>query len=293
MIQSMTGFGDSALSEEGVNYTLEVRSLNNRYFKSAIKMPEHLQFLEADVERLLRSRLGRGSIAYHLRVRNTSAEAAYEINRAALESYIQQLSDLQPTRQAATVDLAALMELPGVCQPRELDPDARQRAWDVVQRLTTQAMDRLIDMRQTEGRALRGDLLVGVRSIREHLAAVGALAGQVIDDYHRRLRQRVDQLLGEAQIQLDQETLSREVALFAERCDVNEETSRLGSHLEQFEALCESQELAGRKLEFLAQEMLREANTIGSKANNAEIARHIVEIKASIDRLKEQVQNVE
>jgi uncharacterized protein (TIGR00255 family) len=293
VIHSMTGFGDAALGEDGVNYTLEIRSLNNRYFKASIKLPEHLQFLEAEVERLLRSRLGRGSITYHLRVRNVSAEAAYEINRAALEAYVQQLSGLKIAGQSTRVDLAALMELPGVCQPREMDHDARRQAWDVLQRMTLEAMDKLVAMRQIEGRALRQDLLAGVRTIRQHLAEVQELAPQVIEDYYRRLRQRVDQLLGEAQIQLDQETLSREVALFAERCDVNEETARLACHLEQFETLCDSKELTGRKLEFLAQEMLREANTVGSKANNAEIGRHIVEIKAAIDRLKEQTQNVE
>lgn len=292
MILSMTGYGDAQLTEQGVSYALEIRSVNNRYFKPNIKLPEHLQFLEAEAEKMLHARLGRGSINLSLRVRDTSAQAAYEINTAALQAYLDKLAKVKHAGPVS-LDLAAIVALPGVCQPPEMDETLRERQWAIVEKMTAQALDRLLAMRAAEGKALRDDLLKHTASIREHLAALRERTPTVVEDYQKRLTTRVNDLLSSQKIQLAQQDLAREVALFAERCDVNEEISRLTCHLDQFDKACDSKEHAGRKLDFLAQEMLREANTIGSKANDATIAGHIVEVKASIDRLKEQVQNVE
>lgn len=292
MILSMTGYGDAQLAEDGVNYALEVRSVNNRYLKASIKLPEHLQFLESEVDKLIRGRLVRGTLNYTLRVRDASAEAAYEINTAALQSYLRQLGAVQHVG-ATSVDLATILALPGVCQPPDMDEAAREHQLRIVARLTDAALDKLIRMRADEGRALRDDLLKHTAAIRTELAAIAERSPAVVTDYFRRLTQRVNELLSEAKLELDREDLTKEVAIFAERCDVNEEIARLRCHLDQFEKLCDSKQHAGRKLDFLAQEMLREANTIGSKSNDSTITRHIVEIKALIDRLKEQVQNVE
>jgi uncharacterized protein (TIGR00255 family) len=292
MILSMTGYGDAQLMEDGVGYALEIRSLNNRYLKPSIKLPEHLQFLEPEVDKLLRNRLVRGTLNYTLRVRDTSAQAAYEINVAALQAYLNQLNSVHPTGPVS-VDLATVLALPGVCQPPEMDEAAREHQLKVVSTLTNEALDKLIAMRAEEGRALRDDLLKHTAAIRQELAAIAERSPAVVAEYLRRLTQRVNDLIGQAKLQLAEQDLAKEVALFAERCDVSEEIARLKSHLDQFDRLCDSKQHAGRKLDFLAQEMLREANTIGSKSNDAEIARHIVEIKALIDRLKEQVQNVE
>lgn len=293
MIQSMTGYGQAQHAEGGSSYSLEVRSLNNRYFKAVIKLPEHLQFLEAEVEKLLRNRLVRGSITYNLRLRSNTDELAHDINVAALQHYLDQLAAVRHADRPVSLDLATVLTLPGVCQPREMDEQTKQRQWQIVQQLSEQAVDRLIAMRRQEGQALRRDLLAQCQAIHDRLAAVRQRAPAVVEDYHRRLRRRVEELTAAAQLQLDQDSLIREVAVFAERCDINEELARLASHLQQFSQLCDSAEHAGRKLDFITQEMLREANTIGSKANDAEIARQIVEIKSAIDRLKEQLQNVE
>jgi len=294
MIQSMTGYGEAQHAEEGVSYALELRSLNNRYFKANVKLPENLQFMEADVEKLLRTRLQRGSVTYVLRVRNSSAAGAYEINRAALEHYLGQVRGI-PLLEGVegTVDLASILTMPGVCQPPEQDEDTRAHTWEITRRLTEDALERLVQMRGVEGEALREDLLSHCARIRGLAAQIAAQAPAVIAEYQDRLRERVAVLLREARLELETEALLREVAVFADRSDISEEVSRLASHLDQFTRLCDSPELAGRKLDFLAQEMLREANTIGSKSNNAAIARDVVEIKGSIDRLKEQVQNVE
>ena len=292
MIRSMTGYGEAQCHDGEVSYVLEVRSLNNRYFKAAVKLPEYLSVFESEVEKMLRTRLARGSVTYTLRVRNTSAEAAQEINVAALKRYIEQLNQVATTGPVR-IDLATVLALPGVCQPPEMDESRREREFAIVSKLTQEAVDRLIEMRSSEGKALRDDLLTQCGRIREHLSAVARQAPQVLEGYHHKLIQRANELLGNSKLQLELEDVRREVAVYAERCDVNEEISRLGSHLDQFARLCDSDDHAGRKLDFLAQEMLREANTIGSKANDAAIAHHVVEIKGSIDRLKEQVQNIE
>jgi uncharacterized protein (TIGR00255 family) len=292
MILSMTGYGEVQHSDDGVSYVLELRSLNNRYFKASIKLPESLSVFESEVEKLLRTRLSRGSVTFNLRIRDTRAEAAQEINVAAVESYVKQLGKLS-TSVPVQIDLAVILALPGVCQPPGLDEAERERQWKVLESMTVEVMNRLIEMRRVEGKVLRDDLVTQCTQIRKHLAAIAERSPVVLKEYHQRLLNRANELLNEAKLQLQLDDVKREVALYAERCDINEEISRLGSHLDQFEKLCDSRELAGRKLDFLAQELLRETNTIGSKANDAAIAHHIVEIKGAIDRLKEQVQNVE
>lgn len=288
----MTGYGEAQCHDNGVHYALEVRSVNNRYFKASIKLPETLAVLEPEVEKLLRARLMRGSVTCTLRLRNTSAEAAQDVNIAALQRYVEQLSRISVSGPVQ-IDLAAVLALPGVCQPPEIGEDERARQFAILTGLVNQALDRLIEMRKSEGRALREDLLAHCRRIREHLSAVAEQAPQVMKDYHQRLLQRANELLAGSSLQLQIDDVRREVAVYAERCDVHEEIARLRSHLDQFERFCDRGEHAGRKLDFLAQEMLREANTIGSKANDATIAQHVVEIKSAIDRLKEQAQNVE
>jgi len=294
MIHSMTGYGSASAAEEGISYSVEIRSLNNRHYKASIKLPEGFAGLETDVDRWLRAALDRGTLNFSLRVKDGSPTAAYEVNTAALRAYVSQLQGL--TRGGAegmSIDLAALLALPGVCEAPELDEEVRRRRAAVVERLTQQAVKGLLDMRRREGAALLAHLAAQTDVIRQNLAAVEQRAGTVVTEYQQRLATRVNRLLSQAQLDLDRDTLTREVAVYADRCDISEEIIRLKSHLEQFARLCNAEEAAGRKLDFLAQELLREANTIGSKANDVTIGRHIVEIKAAIERLKEQVQNVE
>ena len=294
MIHSMTGFGDAQHEDGGVSYALEIRSLNNRHFKPTIKLPEYCQSFESGVDKLLRARLGRGSVTYTLRVRDTRADAAHEINRDALRSYLSQLAEVVgDDGLPVSIDLGTLLALPGVCQPPPVDAARRDQEWEIIRQLTNTALDKLVVMRAEEGRALRADLVAHCDTLRRGLMRIAELAPLVVTEYHQRLRTRVNQLLSEAKLQLDETDLIKEVAIFAERCDIAEETSRFISHLDQFTGLCDQGEQAGRRLDFLSQELLREANTISSKANKAEISREVVEIKGLIDRLKEQVQNVE
>ena len=293
MIVSMTGFGDATGERNGTHYAVEIRSLNNRFFKAIIKLPENVSGLEPELESTLRERLGRGSITYILKMRSDSAEAAYHINTSALKFYLEQLRSVRELDKGGQIDLGTLLALPGVCQEPRDEIDELEKHGPFIRELTQKAIVKLHTMRQREGEALFSDLMRHSETIARDLKTIQERAPFVIDDYHKRLLQRVNQLLSTAELQVSQADLLKEVAVFAERADISEEIQRLTAHLDAFENACRTGEHAGRKLDFITQEMLREADTIASKANDAAIASQIVEIKGAIDRLKEQVQNVE
>lgn len=293
MLRSMTGFGAASGQVEGVEFTAEVRSVNNRYFKPNLRLPECFPGLETAAEKLLRRRVARGSLTLALRMKVPDEWAAYRVNTAALQTYLEQLRPLEveadPTLR---IDLGSLLQLPGVCEPPELASLA-ERTHDDVLGLIEQAVGALIEMRATEGEQLRADLEANCKAIEDRLSEVRSRAPQVVSEYHQRLRDRVDELTRAGNVNVDADQLAREVAIFAERCDIAEEVSRLAGHLEQFREAMDGQDPCGRKLDFISQEMLREANTMASKSNDAEIAKAVVDIKTGIDRVKEQVQNVE
>jgi uncharacterized protein (TIGR00255 family) len=292
MILSMTGFGEAQLEEDDHVYHLDIRSVNNRYFKSSIRLPDDFAFMEAQVDQLIRRQLTRGSVTLRLHVRDLSASAAQDMNLAAIQHYTTQLGSVPTSGPNFTIDLATLAMLPGVCQPHELTERQRQHSETLTMRLTETAVEKLLEMRRAEGAALAEDLQRHCGVIDEHLQAIRARVPVVMEAYRERLAARVEELLTGSNVRLAAEDLLKEVAIYAERSDVSEELSRLASHLEQFDKVTAGPESAGRKLDFIAQEMLREANTIGSKAGDAEIAHHVIEIKSAIDRVKEQVQNV-
>lgn len=293
MIVSMTGFGDATAERNGTHYAVEIRSLNNRFYKPVIKLPESLSGLEPELESMLREKLGRGSITFSLKMRSNSAEAAYHLNVPALQAYLEQLQQVKGLTDVVGIDLASLVALPGVCQEPRDESDEIEKHGPVVRELAVKAVAKLSTMRKKEGEVLFADLLKQLTLMRANLKEIADLAPSVVEEYHRRLRERVNKLLAQAEVQVSQVDLIKEVAVFAERADIAEEITRLTAHLNSFEQSCRETEHGGRKLDFIAQEMLREANTIAAKANDAEIAKRIVEIKGAIDRVKEQVQNVE
>jgi uncharacterized protein (TIGR00255 family) len=296
LIRSMTGFGDASSQIDGVHYALEVRSLNGKYFKSTIRLPEDLQGLEAELESALRRRLTRGTVTLIARCTDSSADAALEVNHEALSRYIEQV---QRTKQIASgdvrLDVGPLLALPGVLQTPANEEARLEAAREAFGVLLTTAVEELIRMREREGALVLTELRSHADQISERLARIAARAPSVVEEYHLRLRQRIDGMLSDAGLNVEPADLIREIAIYAERTDVAEEVQRLTGHIEQFRELIGSQDdrPIGRTLDFLAQEMLREANTIASKSNDAAISRDIVEIKSAIDRIKEQVQNVE
>ncbi|MGA2265536.1 MAG: YicC/YloC family endoribonuclease [Phycisphaerae bacterium] len=293
MLRSMTGFGSAHGQVDGVEYAVEVRSVNSRYFKAVIKAPEGLSWAETEIEKIIHAAVTRGSVVVTVNVKIPDEQAAYRVNTAALAQYIEQLRPLEiDANPTLRIDLGSLMLLPGVCQPppmEEILEPTRQGLLKLVQKAT----DAMLEMRRHEGKALRDDLLGQCDVVTNNLETVAKHAPQVVTDYHERLVARVKELIHNGQVAVDSEHLAREVAIFAERCDIAEEIARLRGHVEQFRQAVSSPEPAGRKLDFIAQEMLREANTIAAKANDTRIARTVVEIKTAVDRIKEQVQNAE
>ncbi len=296
MIRSMTGFGDASAQIDGVHYHVEVRSLNNKYFKATIRLPEHLQALEAPIDAVLRRTLNRGTITFTAAVADTSASAAMEVNHEALSRYIDQvLAAPAASSERVSIDAASLLGLPGVLRPPSDESNRLEKAIGVLEDLAGRACEKLVAMREREGEALLVDLLGERDAIVARLGEIKEKAPAVVLAYETRLRERIDALLTEAGVALQPVDVIREIASYAERTDIAEEISRLGGHMEQFEQLLSAKDLKpiGRTLDFLAQEMLREANTIASKSPDSDISKRTVEIKGSIDRIKEQVQNVE
>ena len=299
MIRSMTGFGEAAGQHDGVHYGLELRSLNNRYFKATIRLPEEIAGLEAEIEGILRQRLVRGSVTLNIRLRMSGAAAAHQVNDDALVVYLEHLETVKEKvthgDHHVNIDLTALLALPGVLQPSEEADNFLEKARPVVLPLVEAACDKLVKMRIIEGEALAEDLLRQCQAVRERIEVIAGRGPVVIEEYHTRLRSRVDDLLARAQLKMGENDLIREVAIYAERSDISEEISRTRGHLDQLKSLVENRggEPVGRTLDFLAQELLREANTIASKSNDSLISRAIVEVKGAIDRIKEQAANVE
>lgn len=294
MIVSMTGYGAAQTEDGGVGYSLEIRSVNNRYLKLHIKLPDDLQFAEPEIERLVRGRISRGTVTCAVRRRSDAGEVAKSLNLEALQQYVDLLTGVRAREGVATtIDLATLAQFPGVTNPVDTDESARKHKLDILLKLTSAGIDAMARMRRDEGRALWSELQAHCQTMLRELDAVAQRAPFVVQEYHERLRTRVATLMQSGGFELAADGLMREVAIYAERCDITEELARLRSHLDQFMQLCERGEQVGRTLDFLAQELLREINTIGSKSNDTTIARAVVQIKSMIDRMKEQVQNVE
>ncbi len=287
MIRSMTGYGAAERSTDQVGVRVEVRSVNNRYFKASLRLPEGLGGLEARIERLLREAVSRGTVTVNLAVEPRGPAARVPINTDILAAYRR---DLDGT---ADVSDDALLALPGVVGEAQGRLSGIATLPDEIEDALREALGHLDRMREAEGRATAEDMAAALDEIQRRIDAVSDRMPRVVEDYRQRLRQRLRALLDGVEIPPDDQTLAREVAFFAERADVSEELARLASHLQQFRDLFQASEPVGRKSEFLAQEMYREINTIGAKANDAEIAREAVEIKVCIDRLREQAQNIE
>ena len=296
MIRSMTGFGEATANADGVHYFLELRSLNNKYFKTNIRLPDDIQALEPEIETHLRKRLTRGTLTCVVKVSDTSASAAMTVNHGALSSYIEQVSQTpQIADGTVRLQLGPLLGLPGVMQAPTDEESRLERSRGVLKTLLDEAIEHLVSMREREGVFLVEDLMGHRAVIADKLRVISDQAPSAVEEYERRLRQRVETMLQDAGVRVEQVDLIREVAVYAEKSDISEEIARLGGHLDQYRDLLKNEDdrPVGRTLDFLAQEMLREANTIASKSADATISKATVEIKGAIDRIKEQVQNVE
>ena len=292
MIRSMTGFGAAEYLDDRVRVAVEVKAVNNRFLKLNLRTPEGLGGMEVEIDRLIRGRISRGTLNLALVVEPRGEAARAPINTEVLAAYVE---DLAPAgeRLGAAADLGALLALPGVVGNNKTVLTGVDDLADRIRQVVTEALERLDAMRSAEGAATAADMKATLADIERRLKTVTARGPAVVAEYRDRLRERVQALLDGADLPVDDASLAREVAFYAERSDVNEEVARLGSHVEQFRALLGESGPGGRKLEFLPQEMYREVNTLGSKSNDADLSREVVEIKVGVDRLREQSQNVE
>lgn len=296
MLLSMTGFGEARTQTDTVGVAVEVRAVNNRHLKLTVRGSDPYPLYESELEKVVRRHVKRGTLLVHVRVERQSQAAAPALNTAVLADYLKQIRyacDAAGTPEFAGPLAAGALALPGV------SPESRQHAappddeWPVVEKTLDAALLGLNTMRRDEGKAMAADLLAHHRFIADQLAAVRTLLPAVVSDYRHRTLERVRQAVADAGVVLSAESIIREVALFADRTDVSEEVTRLTSHLEQFAELIRKGDEAGRKLEFVIQEMGRETNTVGSKAGDVTVSRHVFEIKATLEKLRELVLNVE
>jgi uncharacterized protein (TIGR00255 family) len=288
----MTGHGQAHASIEGLTVSGELRAVNNRYLKLNVRVTEGYSSLEPRIESRLREGIRRGSVYANIRIERHLGPDDFRLNATALRSYQRQLAELAGD-SGERIPWEALLQLPGVVDETVWSSVDADTVWPLVERVTTEALARLSDMRGEEGRAMAEDLAENRRQVSEHLERISQRAPVVVESYRERLTERLARVLAEFEVTIQTADVVREVGIFAERSDVAEEIVRLRSHLLQFDTMLAAQESSGRKLEFLTQEMFRETNTIGSKCNDSEIGLGVIEIKAAIERMREMIQNIE
>ena len=293
-VRSMTGQGTGKSEGPLGAVTVELRSVNQRGLKISPRLSDALSPLESQFEQWIRSRIQRGSVHANAGFAPSAIVAQGEINVAAVTAYATQLRRVQESIGGDfSIDLTGLLQLPGTVvagAARTLDP---QQLWPYLVEATDAAIDAMDAMRLIEGEAMAVQLRAESYSISENLAAILLLAPRVVEAYRLRLEGKIRRVLDEHKLEFSPGDLLRDVQLFADRADISEEITRLGSHLKMFDQTLKMNDASGRKLDFIVQEMFRETNTIGSKAGDAEISGRVVDIKCAIERMRELVQNIQ
>jgi uncharacterized protein (TIGR00255 family) len=285
----MTGFGRARVEEGTAVAVVEARAVNHRFLDVRLRLPPALQDHASRIEEPARKRLVRGRIELSARLESRGGEVALQRDRAesAYRALVELRDALAPSEPVPLSLLSAVPDL--FAQSTDRDEEHVARA---VGRAAAEACDALIAMRETEGEQLARDMGERLQRVRELAATIRPRVPAVVEEYRERLTARVERLLSGTEVQLDPTRIAHEVALIADRADIEEELTRLNSHAEQLESLLTVEGPVGRKTEFLLQELGREVNTIGSKVGDVEITRHVLELKSEIERMREQVQNV-
>ena len=290
----MTGFGEVIEQRGGYAIALELRTVNNRYFKLNIRTSEGYSSLESLIEAEIRKTVKRGTVSCNLRIRHLASDEDFRLNKRVLNQYVDQLQEVAAKRNLdEMIRLEPLAGLPGVVEELSTDSLDAASLWPLVEPVLRSALEQLTTMRTTEGEALAIDLNEQCATVAASLNVIEGQAPAVGENYRKRIQDRVNEALSSLNVSLEPADLVREVALYTDRADISEEIVRLRSHLQQFAEAQNLPESAGRKMEFICQEMGRETNTIGSKANDALISQQIVEIKTALERIREQIQNVQ
>jgi uncharacterized protein (TIGR00255 family) len=295
MIHSMTGFGEGRAEAGGVEATAELRSVNARHLDLKLRFPDALKARESEAQALLKEHFARGRITAHVQLEGADADDALpvRVDDEAAAAYARLLRRLAAAAELdAPVGLEHLLEFSDVLEHREeMDTPAGENAWEAAEQALADAVDHLRATRRREGESLRADLQARTDAIIERLSQAEARAPERIDERRETLRERLGELFDDERVAADR--LEAELAMTADKLDVTEECVRLRAHLEQFQGALGDDEPTGRRLKFLTQELHREANTIGAKANDATLSHHAVAIKEEIEKIREQIRNVE
>ena len=293
-MKSMTGFGRGSVTGDNFNVAVEIKTVNNRYLDIHLRLNQELSPLEMSIRKIISGRLSRGRVDLNINFERTVA-TAYEVNRSLIAGYINALRDIQTEfNLSGDVDINTLTRLPGALASTREGLDETVTA--SVEGALNQAIDDLERMRAAEGAALADEMRTRLANIEAAVPTIEGAAAGLVDAYRQRLQKRITELLargGNQNIELDAGRLAQEVAYLADRSDISEELARLRSHLEQFRSAINAQGEVGKRLDFLLQELNREANTVLSKSTEVSIKEAGLVIKAEVEKLREQVQNVE
>ena len=293
MIRSMTGYGKGYLSVGNREYQVEIKSVNHRYLDISIKMPKMLSYLEEDIKKQISKKIKRGKVDVFITFENNSQEGRdIKINKELAKVYIKQLKDLANEEKISNnIEVIDIAKFPDVLTIK-IDENDEEIKNEIIQ-VTTDATEKIVEMKKIEGNKIAQDLLERIEKIEGKIVEISEKSTGLIEEYVVKLEKRIKEILKSEEI--DKSRLAQEVVIYADKCSIEEEITRLKSHIYQLKNLLidNKSETIGKKLDFIIQEMNRETNTIGSKANNLEITNAVVDIKTQLEDIREQVQNIE
>ena len=292
MVKSMTGFGRACKEIDGYMITVEIKSVNHRYFEFSCRCPRQYGFIDDKIKSFINSKVARGKIECFVGIEALNTESAdVVVNNTLAGAYVKALKELSDN-YGLKEDFGAstVARFPDVLIVRKSEED-EDKIWQLVKTVADEAVEKFIEMRKVEGKRMYDDVYSRSQFILDTVSFIEERSPQTVKDYNDKLVERVHELLGD--VSLDENRLLQEVAIYADKVSVAEETVRLRSHISQLRDFISSDEAVGRKLDFLIQEINRETNTIGSKCNDVEIARKVVDVKAEIEKIREQIQNIE
>ncbi|NLT95592.1 MAG: YicC family protein [Clostridia bacterium] len=288
----MTGYGRGEAENEAKKFTVEIKSINHRYLEVIVKQPKQYMLLEDKIRRLVQEYIKRGRVEIYIKVEETGLKKQeVKVDKENAIAYYNSLKDLADFLQISpNVNIYQLATLPDVIKVEEMEEDLED-IWVVMEKAHIKALEQLTAMREAEGQSLKNDLIQRIILLQDLSAKIERRSPVVVEEYRERLQNRLKELMTDTSF--DETRFNQEIVYFAEKCNITEELVRLKSHFQQFLNSLESAESIGRKLDFLVQELNRETNTIGAKANDLEISQLVVEMKSEIEKIREQVQNIE
>lgn len=292
MLRSMTGYGRAKYEIDFREYIIEIKSVNNRYSDISVKMPRNISFLEDYVRKIIQNQITRGKVEVFITfVNNSDKGRNIEINKELAKKYIEEMQKLaSETNIGSNIEVIDVMKMPDVLTTSMVSED-EELIKEEITKCLQEAIKNFIEMREIEGNKIKEDLESRIYKISEKINQINAISTGLTREYVVKLEKRVNELLKPNTV--DETRLAQEIVLYSDKCSVEEEITRMKSHISQFLNLLEDNSSNGKKIDFLIQEMNRETNTIGSKANNLEITNYVVDIKTELENIREQIQNIE